>query len=425
MKKNLLFFLLFILSSTMLWAQQKTVSGIVKDNTATMPGVSVLIKGTKTGTVTNIDGYFKLVVTGESDVLVFSFIGYKSKEVIVGNQTSLNLILEIDSEMLEEVVVTAMGVSRDKKSLGYSVQTVAGKSISETKNDNVVAALSGKVAGVQIKQPASMGGSANILIRGTSSLGGSNQPLFVIDGVPINNSTFNEADQDSGKGGYDYGNLASDVNPDDVETISVLKGAAATALYGSRASNGVVLITTKSGKIGRNKGLGVSFNTGITFSKINQATMPKHQKEYGAGYGAYYSGLNDHFYLADVDGDGTDDLITVTAEDASWGERFDPNLMVVHWDALDPTQSNYGEKRPWVAGANGIDYFFETGVAKTANIALDGGSENATFRLSYTNSDISGILPNSSLKKNTFTFRGTSKLSDKLTASSSVSYVKY
>jgi TonB-dependent SusC/RagA subfamily outer membrane receptor len=267
-------------------AQERKVSGTVKDNGGNaLPGVSVLVKGTQSGTVTDVDGKFNISVKDDAAVLVFSFIGYKKQEVTVGNQTNMSLTLSEDTEVLETVVVTAMGVSREKKSLGYSVQEVGGESLSETKNTNVVAALSGKVAGVQIKQPSSMGGSANILIRGTSSLGGNNQPLFVIDGVPVDNSTFNASGQNTGRGGYDYGNLASDINPDDVETMSVLKGAAATALYGSRASNGVILVTTKSGKGRRGKGLGVTFNAGITFSKINKETLPEHQKEYGAGYG--------------------------------------------------------------------------------------------------------------------------------------------
>ena len=258
--------------------------------------------------------------------------------------------METDVFGLDEVVVTALGIEREKKSLGFSAQEISGEAVSEVKETNFVNSLSGKVAGLDIRQSNTMGGSANVLIRGTTSLTGNNQALFVVDGVPIDNSNTNTSDQTSGWGGYDYGNAAMDINPDDIESITVLKGAAASALYGSRAANGVILVTTKRGKV--QKGLGITINSGVMLSNPDKTTMPTHQKKYGGGYGPFYEDATAYFFETDFNGDGQMDLIVPTSEDASWGAPFDPNLNVIHWDALDPTSPKYGEKRPWVAPEN-------------------------------------------------------------------------
>ena len=193
-----------------------------------------------------------------------------------------------------------------------------------------------------------MGGSSNVLIRGSTSITGNNQPLYVIDGVPVDNSNYSTGTD--GWGGYDYGNVAQDINPNDVESISVLKGAAASALYGSRAANGVILVTTKKGKT--RKGIGVTVSSNFMVGTIDKSTLPQTQYEYGGGYGPFYEDPTGNFFkamwMATVP-----DLITPTSEDASWGAKFDPNLMVVQWDALDPAAANYGEKRPWVAPPEG------------------------------------------------------------------------
>lgn len=416
MKKLIgLFVFLLLVGTQIVTAQSKQISGTVTsaDDGLGMPGVSVVIKGTTIGASTDIDGKYSLEASA-SDVLVFSFVGMVSKEVTVGSQTVINVVLETESIGMDEVVVTALGVTREKKSLGYAVTEVGGESISEGKESNIINSLSGKVAGVNIRQANTMGGSANILIRGTTSLMGNNQALFVVDGVPMDNSNTNTANQSSGRGGYDYGNAASDINPDDVESVSILKGAAASALYGSRAANGVVLITTKKGSK-KKSGLGVTVNSGITFSTINKATMPEYQYEYGAGYSQDWSFSGD---------DGLNGNIVVnTNDDASWGPAFDPNLNVVHWDALDPAAANYGETRPWVAPKSTVYDFFETGVKYTNSVALTGGNDLGSFRLSYTNSDETGILPNSSIKKNSMSIKADYKLTEKLKASASANYV--
>ncbi len=204
--------------------------------------------------------------------------------------------------------------------------------------------------------------------------------------------------------------------------MSVLKGSAATALYGSRAANGVIMITTKKGTA--RKGIGVTLSAGTTFSKIDQKTLPKIQKEYGGGYGAYYEDASGYFFEADLNGDGTNELIVPTSEDASWGAKFDPNLMVIDWVGLEPTDAaHYLKPVPWVAAKHDIRDFFETGVKQNYNVAFDGGNDKGTFRFSYTNLDEKGVLPNSQIKKNIFNLNGSYNFTDKLTVEANVSYV--
>ena len=408
------FFLLMLSASA--WAQQRTVSGTVTDAESgeSLPGVNVILKGTTEGTVTNIQGDYTLSVPSDGGTLVFSFIGLTSREVEIGNQSTLDVIMQEDSKQLNEVVVTALGVEREERSLGYAVQEVSGEDVNRTKETNVINSLSGKIAGVQVRSANTLGGSANINIRGTSTIAGNNQPLFVVDGVPIDNSVYNSDDQQRGAGGYDLGNPASDINPEDIESISVLKGGSAAALYGSRALNGVVLITTKKGT--NRKGLGVSVNSAVTMSQINKNTLPQHQGQYGAGYGQY-------FEEDDLNGDGIMEEIVPTYDDASWGFAFDPNRQVVHWDALDPNAPNYGETRPWVNGAHGIEDFFETGVSLVNNVALSGGNETSSFRLSYTNESSTGILPNAEVTKNNVSFNGSLAPTDRLNVRASANYI--
>lgn len=426
MKKFLLLFALFVFTGSIsLWAQTKIITGTVTSSVegeGAIPGVTVQVKGTTIGTITDANGKYSLSVPQNAAILVFSYIGMKSQEIAIGGGSEINVAMESDILGLDEVVVTALGISREKKSLGYSVQEVAGDNITKTKETNFVNSLSGKISGVQIKQSNTIGGSANILIRGFKSLMNNNQALFVIDGVPIDNSITNTVSQTDGDGGYDYGNAASDINPDDIESMSVLKGAAATALYGSRAANGVIMITTKKGTI--RKGIGVTVNAGVLFSRIDKKTLPKIQKEYGGGYGAYYEDPTGYFWYSDLDGDGTEDLIVPTSEDASWGAKFDPGLMVIDWVGLEPTDTkNYLKKVPWVAGKHDLSDFFETGIKQNYNIAFDGGNDKGTFRFSYTNLGEKGIMPNSKMQKNSFNFAGSYNLTSKLSVESNVTYI--
>ncbi len=437
MRKFTLFLaFLFFIGMQFLQAQDRDISGTVisGDDNQPIPGVQVVVKGTTTGTVTDLDGKYTLSVPESAQVLVFSFVGMASQEVEIGSQTEINVTMEADVLNLEGVVVTALGISREKKSLGYSVQEVDGEKISQVRATNFVNSISGKVSGVHIRQSNTMGGSANVLIRGSSSITQNNQALFVVDGVPIDNNNTNEDryvangfdrqdNQNDGWGGYDYGNAAMDINPDDIESMSVLKGSAATALYGSRAANGVILITTKKGTRGK-KGIGVTINSGLQISQIDKSTLPQHQDKYGGGYGPFYenegiAGVDDHMFFYDEDLG----LIVPTSEDASWGHAFDPNLNVVHWDALDPLASNYGEKRPWVAPENGIEEFFQTGMKWTNSIAFDAGNDYGRFRVSYTNVDEEGLLPNSSIKKNSINFAGDYNFTKRLKAEANITYI--
>lgn len=407
--------LLLALLCTFAWqavnAQSKQITGQVTsaEDGLGIPGVSVVVKGTTIGSTTDIDGNFS-IQTQSSTVLVFSFVGMKTQEVKVGNSTTLNIVLASSAIDMDEVVVTALGITREKKALGYSVQDVKGDLLNQTKEDNIVSSLSGKIAGVQISgNSGNMGGSARILIRGANSIAGNNQPLFVIDGVPFDNSNYNGSSTASGGGGYDYGNMAADINPDDIDNVSVLKGGTAAALYGSRAANGVIMITTKKGK--NKKGIGVSIKSGVNFDQVS--IIPDLQREYGGGSS-----------ISQVDIDGKTYNVMNYGLDESFGPKYDPNLMVLQWDAFDPAfADDYLKPRAWVAPKNDVKDFFETGVSYTNNIALSGGDEKGLFRLSYTNSTSDGYMPNSSLDKNSINFSGSSKLSEKLSASSSFNFV--
>ncbi|MFD1096821.1 SusC/RagA family TonB-linked outer membrane protein [Salegentibacter chungangensis] len=403
------------------FAQQRTITGTVTDEDGLpLPGVNVLIKGTTSGVQTDFDGNYSIqAATG--DVLSFSFVGLETAEYTVANNDNIDVVLKQDAAQLEEVVVTALGISREKRSIGYAAQEVSGEEVSTVKVDNVVNSLSGKVSGVQIKANNNFGGSANFLIRGVSSLTGNNQPLFVIDGVPIANTVNNTDSQRQGSTGYDYGNAASDINPDDVASINVLKGAAASAIYGSRGANGVVIITTKSGKAGSTK---VSVSSGVTVGTIDPDTFIEYQDEYGAGYGPYYGAPNfdGYFERFDVDGDGTIDDVVPTFDDASYGAPLDGRL-VYQWDAFVPEHRNYQTATPYTAGAHTPEDFFETSYQFNNSVAVSGGSEKLTYRLGYTNFEQTGMLPNSNLNKNTFNFNGTIKINDRFNAGSSGNFV--
>ena len=240
---------------------QTSVSGVVQSDTGvTLPGVSIAVKGTSRGVVTDLDGKYNIVVPDAQAILVFSFIGMETQEITVNGQSTIDVTLVTTSIGLDDVVVTALGISREKKSLGYSVGEVAGEDIQQVAQENVLNALSGKVAGVQINSVGGAGSSVSMVIRGASSLTSDNQPLFVVDGVPMNN-TLNNVTEMARDTKVDYGNAISDINSADIESVSILKGPSAAALYGSRAGNGVVFITTKSGKKVKVLGVTITSNT--------------------------------------------------------------------------------------------------------------------------------------------------------------------
>ena len=409
------------------FAQERTITGTVSDETGALPGVSVLIEGTTTGAETDFDGNYT-IMANEGDNLRFSFVGMTTVVRAVGSNNNINVTLVSSENTLDEVVVTALGIKREKKSLGYATQEVKGDAVNTAKDPNFVNSLSGKVAGIDVKASGTMGGSTNVVIRGYSSLFNSNQALFVVDGVPVSNINTNSSDQSTGRGGYDYGNAAQDINPDDIESVNVLKGGAATALYGSRAANGVIVITTKRGKDRGNQGIGVTVNSSVTFNKYNQDTFVKYQDKYGAGYSDYYydaGGPGDGgFFARDMNGDGIDDLTTPSTEDASFGARFDPDLPVYQWDSWYPQLDTYLQPSPWVAAENDPNSYFQTGSTLFNSVALDGANEKGSFRLGYTNMNQSGILENSSVIRDNVDFGGSFKLTEKLTASAQATYVK-
>ena len=267
-----------MLCSSVIIAQARNVSGSVKDKASgeSLPGVAVQVESTGKGVFTDLEGKYSIEVENDQAVLIYSFVGYETQKITVGAQTTIDISLG-NAKDLDEVVITALNIPRDKKSVGYATQQVDGSDVNTAKEVNIVNALQGKVAGVQITGSSNMGGSSRILIRGAKSMTGNNQPLFVVDGVPINNANFTTADQERGALGYDYGNAVQDINPNDIESVQVLKGPAA-ALYGSRGANGVILITTKKGKSGgAKKAIGVTVNQTYGFDKVHQHLL-KHIK---------------------------------------------------------------------------------------------------------------------------------------------------
>jgi TonB-linked SusC/RagA family outer membrane protein len=408
---------------------QRTITGKVTsaEDKSTIPGATIIVKGTTIGTITDVDGKYTIIVPANRNILLFSYVGMITVEKTLGEGDVLDVVLAASVQELEGIVVTALGIPREKKSLGYATQEVKGSDLNMVKTDNFVNSLSGRVAGVQVKTTTNMGGSTNVLLRGTKSLTGDNQALFVIDGVPINNDITNTVNQQQAGVGYDYGNAASDINTDDIESINVLKGSAATALYGSRAANGVIMITTKKGGApgsGR-KGVGVTLNSGVTYGFVDKSTFPQYQQDYGGGYGHYYDGPGNNWYMRYINTDGS---ITVnpkdasskltqwvtTSEDASYGAKFDGSP-VYQWDAVDPQSPNYLKATPWVAAPNGNITFFQHPVTFNNSVSLENGSSAGNYRLNYTNYKQNGLMPNSELVKNNVSLSGSWNVNNKLT----------
>lgn len=401
---------------------QRTVTGTVSDqNGDPLLGASILVKGTTTGTITDIDGAYSINVRGEDAIFVVSYTGFETMEVEVGSQTALDITMT-EGVNLQEVVVAALGIERQEKALGYSVQEVAGAELAETKEVNVVNSLNGKVAGIQIQgAPSSLGGSSRITIRGSNSFLGNNQPLFVVDGIPLDNSNFASNDQMVGFGGataYDYGNTIQDIDPESIESMTVLKGAAASALYGQRGANGVILITTKDGSGRKGKGIGVEVNSSVTFDQVNN--LIPHQQVYGGG--AINPNTPSGFNT--VIQDGQEYLYPTYSKDGSWGPKYDPNVLVRHWDSWDPASPLYKEVRPWVAPNAGYEDFFETGQTLQNNIALSGANDQGNFRLGYTNLSQTGTMPNGRLERNSVNFNSGYQIHDRVRVELAGNYVR-
>lgn len=417
MRKISLLFAMLVLCCALAFAQTRTITGQVRDSKGDpVPFANITVKGTNTGVAADVSGNFTIDIK-EGESLIVTSASFAEQEVKIGVSNTVTVTLQAQGN-LQEVVVTALGIRRTRNQVPYAAQQLNGDEVNKARSSNFVQNLSGKVAGLDVKQANTLGGSTNVVLRGTKSLTGDNQALFVIDGVPFDNSNTNTANQRTGRGGYDYGNAAADINPDDIASITVLKGAAASALYGSRGYNGVILITTKKGS----KGLGITVNAGLTLSAIDKKTFATYQKQYGAGYGAFYEDPSGYFLYRDIDGDGVPDLVAPFLEDASYGGEFDPNLMVYQWDAFDPTSPYFGKAKPWVAAANDPSSFFETPVSSNQSVFVDGGSDRGSFKLGYTRNDDRGVLPNSRVYKNLVNFNATYNITSKLTAGAMVNF---
>ncbi len=421
MKKMIgLFVFLTFVGMQIVNAQSKTVTGTVTgaEDGLGIPGVSVIVKGTTNGVSTDINGKYSLKVNA-SDVLLFSFVGMISQEITVGSKTVINVVLKSKAIGVEEVVVTAMGLTRDKKSIGFAVQDVGAKELEKVKQSDAISALAGKTAGVQISSGSSMSGSNRILIRGANSIFGENQPLFIVDGVPMDNGNYNSSGVQAGFGGVDYGNMLNDLNPDDIANISVLKGTAA-ALYGSRAANGVIMITTKSGKAGKDK-VGLTINSSVEFESIHD--LPGLQREYGGGAIIPDSkgGVNG-FQQVNINGKTYN--VPQYAVDESWGPKYDPNLKYLPWYAFDKESfpNYYLKEVPWVAPKHDVEDFFDTGVKYTNSVAVTRSGQSYGLRFGFTNTHLTGVVPNSSQNKNSFSVKGNAKILDKLKVNAGINF---
>ncbi len=364
-------------------AQSQSISGKVTDVTdnSPLPGVNIVAKGTTTGTVTDVEGNYSLSVPANIETLVFSSVGYTSEEVNIGNRTEINVELTPDVQSLQEVVVTSFGIEQEKQALGYAVQELQAQEITQTKQPNLVNALQGRVAGVQITNSGGAPGmSSRIVIRGITSLDpmADNQPLFVVDGVPIDNSTIEATTGNTPRG---LSNRAADINPNDIESVNVLKGAAATALYGVRAANGAIIITTKKGKAGEVK---VNYSGTIGFDEINR--YPDFQEQYGQGFSGEYDPVS--FW-------------------PSWGAPV-PAVQVI-----EPAHQYYDNTRN----------VMQTGSQLDNTVSVSGGNEAATFYTSFSNLQQKGVIPFSNWERTSAKLSGTANVGDKFNLSGSINYI--
>ncbi|MCX6199576.1 MAG: SusC/RagA family TonB-linked outer membrane protein [Bacteroidetes bacterium] len=416
MKKRLLS-VIFSLSLIFAFAQDKQVEGTITDAGDKSPviGANVFVKGTKIGTATDVNGHFALGVPASAKTLTISYVGKKAQEVAVPENGILNIALDDDTREMNQVVVTALGVKREAKSLGYSSQLVSGANVSTAKEANVVNQLQGKVAGVQITGSSNLGGSSRILIRGAKSLTGNNQPLFVVDGVPLDNSNYATLDQARGALGYDYGNAAQDINSDDIESMNVLKGAAASALYGSRGANGVILVTTKRGTKQLGKGkmpIGVTVSQNVMFNQVS--VLPEYQNKYGGGT------LDTFRNSTKFPGNKRPQF----SYDGSWGPKIENQPVMQYYAYYEYDSARYGVATPWAAHPNNVKSFFRTGVLSNTNVSMDGANENGNFRLSFSNLYQKGTIENSHINRSTVGFNGGYNFGKYIFSSIGVNYVK-
>ncbi|MHC1704155.1 MAG: SusC/RagA family TonB-linked outer membrane protein [Tenuifilaceae bacterium] len=392
--------LLFSFCVTSAYAQKK-ISGLILDssNGEPLPAATIIIKGTSIGAYSDAEGKFTIQSNSPEDVLVVSFIGYLKKEVVIGNQTELKISLDLDATMLQDVIVTAIGIKSEKKSIGYAAQEVKGDDISNAQQTNIVNALSSKVAGINVvSSSGTPGASSSITIRGRSSLrADKNSPLFVVDGVPIDNNY-------DGSYVYDYSNRAIDLNSDDVESVSVLKGAAAAALYGIRAANGAILVTTKSGNKKGAVKMNITFKTSLGFDVVNK--LPEKQFKYAQGTNGNYSSTSNNSWGP---------LIDTLRYDGATDYPLDKNGRIVYMHSPSATDKA-------VIPYDNINDFFQTAMTSNTYFSMSGGSDVGSYFFSLGRLNQSGIVPKTDFKRTSFKISGDSKLTKKLKVSGSATY---
>ena len=399
-----------ILLTTSQIIAQIAVTGVVTDSDYgdPLPGVNVVVEGTTQGTVTDIDGKFNIKVPDGDSQLTFTYVGMESQTVTVGEQSIIDVVLGT-GKYLEEVVVTALGIKRDEKALGYSVGVVKGEEMTKARESNVINALVGKVAGVQVTNSSgAVGASSRITLRGVSTASGNSQPLFIVDGIPVDNSNFGNS---GSGGGFDQPNGIADINPDDIESMTVLKGITASAIYGQRASNGVIVITTKKGKAGVGQKFGISFNSSTTFEQ--PLILPDFQNSYGQG--------SSDGYFEFIDGTNGQGGV-----DESWGPPLDVGLNFIQWQSYkeDGIYDGTGKPLPWVSQPDNIRNFYETGISSSNNLAFTGGTENLGYRLSAGYINQKGMVPNTDLTK--YSVSGSSNLimKDRISTTLTMNYIR-
>lgn len=375
-------------------SQDRVITGVVFDeNNVPLPGATIMVEGTTTGVTTDFDGNYSINVPLGATKLSVSYVGYETQTVVLDGRSEVNIQLKVSTNALDEVVVTALGIERSKRSLAYSVSKVGGEEFTEARETNIANSLAGKVAGVNVtNSPTGPAGTSRVIIRGNSSLTGNNQPLYVVDGIPIDNQNRGSAGE---WGGSDGGDGIGNINPDDIESMSVLKGNSAAALYGSQASNGVILITTKRGKM--NQGLQIEINSNFVLENAIDHLDP--QKQYGSGLLGVKPATQAEAW---------------NAGEFSWGAKLDGSS-VVQFD---------GVSRPYSYSGNNFDKFYRTGSTATNTISLSGGSASLGYRFSASNMENESIMPNSGMKRQTYSANLHGKaLKDKLSFQASAQYI--
>lgn len=393
-------------------AEKVSVKGrVIGDDNGGLPGVTVIAGNTPVG-LTDVDGNFQVEVD-RGTVLTFTYIGFSAQKITVnGPQANMTVKLAPDAKQLGEVVVTALGIKREEKALGFANTTVKGESLAESMPNNWTQALTGKVAGLNmVKSGGGPSGSNKIILRGENSLMGDSEALIVVDGVVLGGSNRMTGNGSSAylqsESPVDFGSGLNDINPDDIESVSVLKGPGATALYGARGANGAIIITTKSGKP-RTKGIGVTINSNSAIETISR--WPDYQYEYGQGV----AGENYYSYNAGVDGPST------RSTSSAWGRKFNPQEMYYQYDPVTRTRAT--ERTPWVPYENNRKDFFQTGKTFTNSVTLDGGNDKTLVRFSLTNLKNTWIIPNTGYNRNTVALSASHKVTDKLQIATKVNY---